>query len=100
MLGLMQNRPLLVSTLVDYAASQHGGREIVSRDPVGVIHRTTYAAVAERAKRLARALQSLDVAFGQPVATLAWNGFSPSGALLWRNRLRPDPAHSEPAPVP
>jgi acyl-CoA synthetase (AMP-forming)/AMP-acid ligase II len=75
MLGLMQNRPLLVSTLVDYAASQHGGREIISRDPAGIIHRTTYAAVAERAKRLARALQSLDVAFGQPVATLAWNSF-------------------------
>jgi fatty-acyl-CoA synthase len=75
MLGLMQHRPLLISTLVDYAASQHGGREIVSRDPAGAIHRTTYAAVAGRAKRLARVLDSLGVGFGQPVATLAWNGF-------------------------
>ncbi|PPQ36780.1 long-chain fatty acid--CoA ligase [Rhodopila globiformis] len=73
MLGLMQNRPLLISTLVDYAAAQHGEREIVSRDPNGVIHRSTYAAVAERAKRLAGALAALGVAFGQPVATLAWN---------------------------
>jgi hypothetical protein len=29
MLGLMQNRPLLISGLVDYAASCHGEREIV-----------------------------------------------------------------------
>ena len=52
MLGLMQNRPLLISGLVDYAASCHGDREIVSRDPDGLISRTTYAVVAERAKRL------------------------------------------------
>ena len=75
MLGLMQNRPLLVSTLVDYAASSHPDRDIVSRDPDGLIHRTNYAAVADRAKRLAHALQKLGVAFGQPVATLAWNSF-------------------------
>jgi len=75
MLGLMQSRPLLVSTLVDYAASCHGGGEIVSRDPDGVMHRTNYAVIAARAKRLANALQTLNVAFGQPVATLAWNSF-------------------------
>lgn len=75
MLGLMQNRPLLVSTLVDYAASCHGDREIVSRDPDGVMHRTNYAAVADRAKRLANALETLGVGFGRPVATLAWNSF-------------------------
>lgn len=75
MLGLMQTSPLLISTLVDYAASCHGEREIVSRDPDGAIHRTTYAALARRAKRLAQALQSLRVDFGQPVATLAWNNF-------------------------
>jgi acyl-CoA synthetase (AMP-forming)/AMP-acid ligase II len=75
MFGLMQSRPLLVSTLVDYAASCHGNREIVSRDPDGVIHRTNYAAVAGRAKRLASALAALGVEFGHPVATLSWNSF-------------------------
>ena len=49
----MQQRPLLVSSLIDYAASYHGDREIVSRDPEGAFHRTTYAAVATRAKRVA-----------------------------------------------
>ena len=75
MLGLMQNRPLLVSTLIDYAATCHGGREIVSRSAEGAIHRTTYASVADRARRLANALHKLGVAPGQAVATLAWNGF-------------------------
>jgi 3-(methylthio)propionyl---CoA ligase len=56
MLGLMQSRPLLISGLVDYASTWHGRREIVSRDPEGAIHRSTYAEVAGRAKRAANAL--------------------------------------------
>ena len=74
MLGLMQQRPLLISTLVDYAAGQHGAREIVSRDPAGAIHRSTYAEVATRAKRIAGALDALGLEPGDRVATLAWNG--------------------------
>ena len=74
MLGLMQNRPLLVSTLIDYAATWHGDREIVLSRPDGVMHRSNYAAVAARAKRVANALEAMGVGFGQPVATLAWNG--------------------------
>ncbi|RBP03043.1 fatty-acyl-CoA synthase [Roseiarcus fermentans] len=73
MLGLMQQRPLLISTLVDYAAKWHGDREIVSRDPEGAIHRSTYAEVALRAKKLARALDALGLREGDRVATLAWN---------------------------
>jgi fatty-acyl-CoA synthase len=73
MQGLMQNRPLIISTLIEYAATWHGDREIVSRDPEGAIHRTTYAALQTRAKRLATALHNLGVRFGQAVATLAWN---------------------------
>jgi len=101
MLGLMQSRPLLVSTLVDYAASCHGGTEIVSRDPDGIMHRTNYAAIARRAKRLGHGLQSLGVEFGHPVATLAWNssrhlelyyGVTGSGRILHtvNPRLFPD----------
>ena len=75
MLGLMQQRPLLISSLVDYADQYHGRREIVSRDPAGEFHRTTYSQVAIRAKRLANALEALDVQPGGRVATLAWNGY-------------------------
>ena len=75
MLGLMQQRPLLISSLIDYAANLHGEREIVSRDTEGAIHRTTYFQVASRAKRLANALAALDAGYGDRVATLAWNGF-------------------------
>jgi fatty-acyl-CoA synthase len=71
----MQQRPLLISSLVDYAAIYHGEREIVSRDSEGAIHRSNYRNVAARAKRLANALQTLGVGPGDRVATLAWNSF-------------------------
>jgi len=42
MLGLMQDRPLLISSLLDFAASYHGEVEIVARSIEGLIHRYTY----------------------------------------------------------
>ncbi len=74
MLGLMQQRPLLISSLVDYAAAWHGGREIVSRDPEGAFHRSTFAEIAARAKQAANALDALGARPGDRIATLAWNG--------------------------
>jgi acyl-CoA synthetase (AMP-forming)/AMP-acid ligase II len=73
MFGLMQQRPLLISSLVDYAATMHAGREIVSRDPEGAIHRSNYGEVERRAKRLANAIEALGVRPGERLATLAWN---------------------------
>ena len=75
MLGLMQNRPLLISGLVDYVATWHAETEIVSRDPKGVMHRSNYGQIATRAKRLANALAALGVGPGDRVATLAWNSW-------------------------
>ena len=43
MLGLMMDKPLLISSMLDYAAKYHGGTEIVSRTVEGPIHRYTYA---------------------------------------------------------
>ena len=74
MLGLMQTQPLLVSSILTHAARHHGGTDIVSREPSGALHRTTYAALERRARRLARALARLGIGPSDRVATLAWNG--------------------------
>ena len=75
MFGLMQQRPLLISSLIDYAATWHGDRQIVSRDPEGRFHRSDYSQVAARAKQVAGALDALGVGHGDRVATLAWNSY-------------------------
>ena len=73
MLGLMQDWPLLTSSLLDYAAAYHGDREIVTRTLEGPIERSTYAKLSGRAKQLAHALRRLGVHEGERVGTLAWN---------------------------
>ncbi|HVC03023.1 MAG TPA: AMP-binding protein [Steroidobacteraceae bacterium] len=74
MIGLMQRQPLLTSMALRHAAGHHRGAEIVSRLDDGSLHRTNYAAVEVRARRLARVLQELGVRQGDRVATLAMNG--------------------------
>ena len=73
MLGLMQDTPLTIPSLLDYAANYHGEREIVSRMLDGTIHRTDYAETRRRTGRLAKALRRLGVGTGDRVATIAWN---------------------------
>src|ERR1035437_6759911 len=101
MLGLMQNQPLLISSLIDFAERHHGEGEIVSRRVEGDIHRYTYKEVAKRSRQVANALDGLNVPFSGRVATLAWNGYrhlelyfgvSGSGRVLHtlNPRLHPD----------
>ncbi len=75
MQGQMQDRPLLISNLIDFAERFHGDGEIVSRRVEGDIHRYTYADAAERSRRVANALDRLGIARGSRVGTLAWNGY-------------------------
>ena len=75
MRGLIMDRPLLISALLEYAADYHGEREIVSRTVEGPIHRYTYADAHRRAQQLAHALAGLGVAQGDRIATFAWNGY-------------------------
>jgi fatty-acyl-CoA synthase len=75
MLGLMQDRPLLISQLLEFAAQYHGDREIVTRSIEGPIHRTNYREVSKRAKRVANALGKLGVKLGDRVGTLAMNTY-------------------------
>ena len=75
MLGLMQDRPLLISSLIEHANAFHPGAEIVSRTVEGPIHRCTYGDIHRRSKQVAKALLALGVKPGDRVATLAWNGY-------------------------
>jgi fatty-acyl-CoA synthase len=91
MLALMQDRPLLISSLIEHAATFHPDAEIVSRRPEGSIRHSNWAEIRDESKKVAHALEQLGVQPGDRVATLAWNtdrhlalyyGVSGSGAVL------------------
>jgi fatty-acyl-CoA synthase len=101
MFGLMQQQSLLISSLIEFANRHHGDGEVVSRRVEGDVHRYTWADVANRSRQMANALDSLKLAQGARVATLAWNGYrhlelyfgvSGSGRVLHtlNPRLHPD----------
>jgi len=73
--GLMMDRPLLVSSVIDYAADVFPDVEVVSQTIEGGLHRYGYAQARARIGRLANALLALGVKPGDRVATLAWNGY-------------------------
>ena len=72
-LGAMQDWPLRVMRLVDHAEREHGSREVVTAWADGAITRTTWAAIAQDARRMAQALVALGIKPGDRVATLAMN---------------------------
>ena len=99
--GQMMDQPLLISSIIQFAARHYGQVEIVSRRVEGDTHRYTYADCHARARRAANALAGLGVQMGDRVATLAWNGYrhlelyyavSGSGAVLHtiNPRLHPE----------
>ena len=73
MLGLMQDWPLLISKVIDHAASQFGNQDIVSRLVEGPIHRETYRDLRLRSLQLAKSLTQSGIQKGDRIATLAWN---------------------------
>jgi fatty-acyl-CoA synthase len=75
MKGLMQNQPLLLSSLLKHADRFHSDTEIVSRTVEGPIHRYGYSDAARRTRKLADALRRQGIVAGDRVATLAWNTF-------------------------
>ncbi len=94
MLGLMQEQPLLISGLIEFADKNHHDTAIVSRRVEGDIHRYTYADAARRARQVALALGTLGISPGERAATMAWNnhrhfelyyGISGSGAICHTN---------------
>ncbi|MBI05604.1 MAG: long-chain fatty acid--CoA ligase [Rhodospirillaceae bacterium] len=73
--GLMMDRPLLISSLIEFGARYHSKSEIVSRSVEGPIHRYSMAEANYRSKQLAQALTRLGVGKGERIATIAWNGY-------------------------
>lgn len=91
MLGLMMDKPLLISTLIEHAARFHDTVEIVYREHDDSIQRYAYADAHRRSKQLANALLRYGIKLGDRVGTLAWNthrhlelyyGISGIGAVL------------------
>ena len=71
--GLMMDRPLLISAVIEHAAAQFGNMQIVSRETHGPVFRYTFAECAVRARKLANALRDLGLDAGCAVGSLAWN---------------------------
>jgi acyl-CoA synthetase (AMP-forming)/AMP-acid ligase II len=101
LMGQMMDQPLLISSIIEFAARHYGNTEIVSRRVEGDLHRYTYSDCHRRARQMANALGGLGVKLGDRVATLAWNGYrhmelyyavSGSGAVLHtvNPRLHPE----------
>ena len=67
--GALQDWPLLQHKIIDHAALQYGGREVVTRSIEGPIHRTNYRQIRERALRVAQALTRDGIKLGDRVAT-------------------------------
>lgn len=75
MLGNMMDSPLLISGLIEHAASSNPTSEIVSRRCEGDIHRYTMKDAEKRSKQIANALIELGAKPADRIATLAWNNY-------------------------
>ena len=64
MKGLMQDYPLVVNSILDYAAKFHGEQEVISCTVEGGVHQYTYADMHKRSQLCALALHKLGVRYG------------------------------------
>ncbi len=75
MLGRMQEWPLLMHKVIDFAAILFPKQGVVSRTVEGPMHATDYRAIRQRALKVAKRLDRDGIKIGDRVATLAWNGY-------------------------
>ncbi len=96
----MMDVPLTIDLILSRAERWTSAVEVVSRRPDRTLSRTTYGAVAGRARRLARALAGAGIGRGDRVATLMWNhaehleaylGIPLAGAVIHTLNLRLHP---------
>ena len=75
MQGLMMDRQLTITSIMEHADNNHPNAEIVSVTCDTPRHRYTYADAFRRTRRLANALIGYGVRPGDRVATFAWNDY-------------------------
>ena len=75
MLGLMMDRQLTITSIMEHADKNHPNVEIVSVTCDEPRHRYTYGDAFRRTRRLAHALIDYGVQPGDRIATLAWNDY-------------------------
>ncbi len=75
MQGLMMDRQLTITSIMEHADNNHPNAEIVSVTCDSPRHRYTYADAFRRTRRLANALIEYGVRPGDRVATFAWNDY-------------------------
>jgi acyl-CoA synthetase (AMP-forming)/AMP-acid ligase II/pimeloyl-ACP methyl ester carboxylesterase len=79
MLGRMQYLPLTLSSILDHVEEVHPEALVWSREAppelgeIGQIHCQTWVHTAQRARKLAAALQGMGISEGDRVASIAWN---------------------------
>ena len=99
MLGLMQDQPLLISSLIDFAERHHGDAEIVSRRVEGDIHRYTWRDVGD-ARAAGGASAGPAEAACSATASPRWPG---TATATWScttaSAAGPRAAHHQPAPA-
>lgn len=71
--GLMQDIPLLISSLLEHAETNHADTEIITRLADGSLLKYCYRDLGQRSRKAAKALQRQGIAYGDVVGTLAWN---------------------------
>ena len=90
-LGRMQDWDMVMSHVIDYAAREHGTREITTLWADGSETATDWAGVRHDALRLTQGLRAMGIAKGDRVATLAmnhahhlsaWYGIAGAGAVV------------------
>jgi 3-(methylthio)propionyl---CoA ligase len=71
--GMMMDRPMLISSLIDYAGECYANVPVISQTVEGDILRSNYGQLRARIVKLANALVAGGVRPGDRIATLAWN---------------------------
>ncbi len=83
MLSTMQDAPLLVSGILRHGQQVYGDSEVITVvGPDGDSVRASFSQVAERAERLAGALERFGVGDGDRVGTFLWNNQTHQEAYL------------------